>query len=213
MTRDKRAVLSLHTMCSEMARAYRLGSRALARERTRAAILAAARRELARAGYRRIRVGDIARRARVSRRTVYAHFRGLAALANAALSEPVDALRERVARWRPRSSDAEAVLDEIVSFHARTYHEEHALLETLMDTTTGESARLLLRELDAERLRSISAVLQALAANGRLRMRPADATALVHAALAYPAWRVALTGPAGRRAPRLIATMLKAALL
>ena len=73
--------------------------------------------------------------------------------------------------------------------------------------------RALLRDLYAERLRSIARTLQELGARGALRIRATDATALVHATLSYPAWRVALTGPARRRAPRLIASALKAALL
>jgi len=48
---------------------------------------------------------------------------------------------------------------------------------------------------------------------GGLAIASRDAVALIHTALSYPTWRVALTGPGGRRAPRLIASMLKAALL
>lgn len=194
-----------------MARRYTLRRRALAVERTRDAILAAARAQLARVGYGALRVEDVARRARVSRRTVYSHFATRAILAEASLAERADALRDRVARWRPRSSDADAVLDEIVAFHARSYREEYALLETLSEGAP-QRGRELLRELDAERLRSISRTMQSLAARGALRVRAPEATALLHATLSYPAWRVALTGPAGRRAPRIIATALKAAL-
>ncbi len=195
-----------------MARRYTLRRRALGVERTRQAILAAARARLARVGYAALRVEDVARRARVSRRTVYGHFPTRAALADAALRERADALRVRVARWRPRSGDAEAVVDEIVAFHARSYREEYALMETLSEGAP-QSGRALLRELDAERLRNISRTVQALAGRGDIRARALDATALIHATLSYPAWRVALTGPAGRRAPRIIASALKAALL
>ena len=195
-----------------MARRYTLRRRAIALELTREAILAAARAQLARVGYAALRMEDVARRARVSRRTVYAHFPTRAVLADAALRERADALRERVARWRPRVGDAEDVISEIVAFHARSYREEYALMETLSEGAP-QGGRALLRELDAERLRNISRTVQQLAVRGQLRARALDATALIHAALSYPAWRVALTGPAGRRAPRIIATALKAALL
>lgn len=85
-------------------------------------------------------------------------------------------------------------------------------METLSEGAP-ESGRRLLRDLDAERLRSITRSMQAIAATGELRVAARDATALIHALLSYPAWRVALTGPGGRRAPRLIASALKAALL
>jgi AcrR family transcriptional regulator len=197
-------------MCSEMARSYELGRRAATMARTRDAILIAARGQLARVGYGALHVDDVARRARVSRRTVYAHFPSRAVLADAALAERVAALRERVARWHPRAGDAPAVLDEVVAFHARSYREEYALMETLSEGAS-EGGRRLLRDLDAERLRTITRTVQTIAQ--QLRLAPRDAGALIHATLSYPAWRVALTGPAGRRAPRLIASMLKAALL
>jgi AcrR family transcriptional regulator len=202
---------SSHIVCNEIQmRRYTLRRRAAAMERTRESILAAARARLARVGYAALRVDDVAKRARVSRRTVYAHFRSRETLADAALAQRVSALRDRVARWHPRSNDANAVLDEMIAFHARSYREEYALMETLSEGAP-ESGRRLLRELDAERLRTIARTVQSMAA--QLRMAPRDAGALIHATLSYPAWRVALTGPAGRRAPRLLAAMLKAALL
>lgn len=193
-----------------MARHYTLRKRAAQLQRTREAILAAARGRLARVGYAALRVDDVARRARVSRRTVYAHFPSRAVLADAALRERVNALRDRVARWHPRSSDPAAALDEIIAFHARSYREEYALMETLSEGAP-EAGRDLLRELDAERLRTITRSVQVL--SDQLHIASRDAIALIHASLSYPAWRVALTGPAGRRAPRLLAAMLKAALL
>ena len=36
---------------------------------------------------------------------------------------------------------------------------------------------------------------------------------LIYALLSYPTWRTALTGPAGRRAPRLVAAALRSVLL
>lgn len=196
-----------------MSRPYTLRARAQAVERSRSAILAATRQELARVGYGALRVAAVARRARVSQRTVYDHFASRAALAEAALRERADALRERVSRWRTRGTEPDATLDELVSFHARTYREEHALLETLVEGAPPAIARRLLRELDAERLRIIGRTVSQLAGRNGLRVRPAEAVALIHAALAYPAWRIAITGPAGRRAPRLLASALKAALL
>ena len=177
---------------------------------TREAILTAARARLARVGYAELRVDDVARRARVSRRTVYAYFRSRALLADAALEERVAALRDRVARWHPRSSEASTVLDEVIAFHARSYREEYALMETLSEGAP-ESGRRLLRELDSERMRTIARTVQAI--SPQLRLGARDAGALIHMALSYPSWRVALTGPAGRRAPRLVSSMLKAALL
>lgn len=196
-----------------MSRPYTLRARAQAVERSRSAILAATRQELARVGYGALRVAAVARRARVSQRTVYDHFASRAALAEAALRERADALRERVSRWRTRGTEPDATLDELVSFHARTYREEHALLETLVEGAPPAIARRLLRELDAERLRIIARTVSQLAGRNGLRVRTGEAVALIHATLAYPAWRIAITGPAGRRAPRLLASALKAALL
>ncbi|TMG40405.1 MAG: TetR family transcriptional regulator [Chloroflexi bacterium] len=71
----------------------------------------------------------------------------------------------------------------------------------------------ILRDLDRIRLHVISRTLGDLARRGVLRMRLADAVALAHALLAYPTWRTALTGPARRRAPRLVASALRSALL
>src|SRR5437879_2332956 len=51
------------------------------------------------------------------------------------------------------------------------------------------------------------------ARRGGLRVRPSDAIALAHALLSYPTWRTALTGPGRRRAPRLIYSALRSALL
>ena len=48
---------------------------------------------------------------------------------------------------------------------------------------------------------------------GALRTRAADAIALAHALLSYPTWRTALTGPARRRAPRLVGAALRSAVL
>ena len=71
----------------------------------------------------------------------------------------------------------------------------------------------LLRELDGVRLGIITRTINDLARKGGLRVRPSDAIALAHALLSYPTWRTALTGPGRRRAPRLIYSALRSALL
>jgi len=63
------------------------------------------------------------------------------------------------------------------------------------------------------RLASITRTINDLARRGGLRVRPSDAIALSHALLSYPTWRTALTGPGRRRAPRLIYSALRSALL
>ena len=75
------------------------------------------------------------------------------------------------------------------------------------------SIAALLRELDGVRLASITRTINDLARRGGLRVRPSDAIALSHALLSYPTWRTALTGPGRRRAPRLIYSALRSALL
>src|SRR6185503_4450617 len=96
------------------------------------------------------------------------------------------ALITRVERWRPRGSTPPEILDEMVALHEREYRGESALLlETLVDG----------------------------ALRGALRVRTQDAVALAHALLSYPTWRTALTGPARRRAPRLVANALRSAVL
>src|SRR2546428_12774994 len=202
---------SSHTMCGEM-RHYTMRKRALEMERTREAVLAAARARLARVGYGALRVEDVARRARVSRRTVYSHFPTRAELADAALRVRADALRESVARWRPRANEASAVVDEIVAFHARSYRQEYALMETLSEGAPL-SGRALLRELDAERLRNISRTVQGLASHGVFRGRALVATPLFHAPLSYPPCHAALTGPARAAAPPRTRSALQQALL
>ena len=71
----------------------------------------------------------------------------------------------------------------------------------------------ILRELDDVRLALITRTLEALARRRALRVRTSEGIALAHALLAYPTWRTALTGPAGRRAPRFVAAALRASLL
>jgi hypothetical protein len=104
------------------------------------------------------------------------------------------------------------MVDDLVALHERTYRTDRQLLEVLAVSGTPGGADVL-NSLDRVRLAIIERTVAALAAVGALRSRPEDAIALAHAMLAYPTWRAALTGPARRRAPRLIAEALKATLL
>ena len=185
-------------------------ARARSVARTTTAIENAALREVARNGYAELRIAAVARRARVAPRTVYLHAPTKERLVQLALRRRADALASRVERWHPRAEAPDTVLNEIVAFHERNYRQESALLETLV---AGGVPPAILRDLDRIRLHVISRTLGDLARRGVLRMRLADAVALAHALLAYPTWRTALTGPARRRAPRLVASALRSALL
>ena len=178
------------------------------------AIEQAALREVARRGYPDLRVVHVARRARVSPRTVYLHAESKDRLVEQALRRRADALIVRVERWRPSSQSAERVLDEMVALHEREYRGESSLLlETLVDGALPRHVAAILRELDQVRLAIITRTMNDLARNGALRVRTQDAIALAHALLSYPTWRTALTGPARRRAPRLVASALRSAVL
>ena len=87
------------------------------------------------------------------------------------------------------------------------------LLETLVDGALPRAAAAPLRDLDHARLALITRTMNDLALRGALRVRVGDAIALAHALLSYPIWRTALTGPARRRAPRLVAAALRSAVL
>ncbi len=192
---------------------YVQSERARATQRTGTAIQAAALRELSLRGYRGLRLDDVARRARVARRTLYLHAPSKERLVERALRRRADGLVRRVERWRPRDGGGEAAIDELVALHARSYRAEKALLDTLLDGGLPRSGAAILRELDAVRLDIISRTMAELARNGALRIRATDATALAHALLAYPTWRVALTGPAGRHARRVITAALRTAVV
>lgn len=182
--------------------------------RTAAAIENAALREVARKGYPDLRVADVARRAHVSPRTVYLHASSKERLVDQALRRRGAALISRVERWRPRGDTPEQILDEMVALHEREYRGESALLlETLVDGALPRPVAALLRDLDAVRLAVIARTMTDLAHRGALRVRTQDAVALAHALLSYPTWRTALTGPARRRAPRLVASALRSAVL
>jgi hypothetical protein len=102
----------------------------------------------------------------------------------------------------------------MVALHEREYRGESALLlETLVDGALPRAVARLLRDLDGVRLAVITRVMNDLAHRGALRVRTQDAIALAHALLSYPTWRTALTGPARRRAPRLVASALRSAVL
>ena len=194
-------------------RPYVQRARARGRARTRAAIEAAALREAATRGYAGLRMTDVARRAKVAPRTLYLHAASKQRLVEMTLRRHADAIIRRVERWQPRGDTPEGILNELVALHERTYRTESATLETL--TTGGVPRQIaeILRDLDSVRLALITRTLDGLARRRVLRVRASEAIALAHALLAYPTWRTALTGPARRRAPRLVANALRSALL
>lgn len=197
-------------------RRYIQRERARKTARTATSIENAALREVARRGYPNLRVADVARRAHVSARTVYLHSSSKERLVDQALRRRGAALISRVERWRPRGDTPEQILDEMVALHEREYRGESALLlETLVDGALPRAVAALLRDLDTVRLAVITRTMNELnqAYRGALRIRTQDAIALAHALLSYPTWRTALTGPARRRAPRLVANALRSALL
>src|SRR5690242_2452194 len=194
-------------------RTYDQRERARRRARTHAAIEAATLREAAKRGYAGLRMSEIARRAKVSPRTVYLHAPSKQRLVRETLRRRADAIIRRVERWQPRSDSPEAILNELVALHERTYRTESATLETLTSGGVPRDVAEILRELDDVRLALITRTLEGLARRRVLRARVSEGIALAHALLAYPTWRTALTGPAGRRAPRLVAAALRASLL
>jgi AcrR family transcriptional regulator len=193
-------------------RTYVQRDRAQRRERTAADIERATLRELRVRGYAALRLADVAQRAGVALRTLYLHAPTKDALVSAALRRRASALARKVERWRPPDAPADAVLDDLIGMHDRTYRTDRMILELLVDSGAPGSAELL-RALDRVRLAQIERAMVSLGRRGALRLRPEDATALTHALLAYPTWRAALTGPARRRAPRLIAGALRSSLL
>ena len=194
-------------------RPYEQRARARGRARTGAAIEAAALREAATHGYAGLRMAEVARRAKVAPRTVYLHAPSKERLVEATLRRHADAIIRRVERWRPRGDTPEGILKELVALHERTYRTESATLEILTAGGVPREIAEILRDLDAVRLALITRTLDGLARRRMLRVRATEAIALAHALLAYPTWRTALTGPAGRRAPRFVAAALRSALL
>ncbi len=194
-------------------RPYEQRARARGRARTRAAIEAATLREAATHGYAGLRMADIARRANVSRRTLYLHASSKERLLQATLRRHADAISRQVERWQPRGETPVTILNELVALHERTYRTESATLETLTAGGVPREVAEILRDLDSVRLALITRTLDGLSRRRVLRVRATEGIALAHALLSYPTWRTALTGPAGRRAPRLVATALRSALL
>ena len=194
-------------------RPYEQRERARHRARTRVAIEAATLHESAKRGYAGLRMTEIARRAKVAPRTVYLHAPSKERLVRDTLRRRADAIIRRVERWQPRSESPEGILNELVALHERTYRAESATLETLTSGGVPRGVAEILRELDDVRLALISRTLDGLARRRVLRVRASEGIALAHALLAYPTWRTALTGPAGRRAPRFVAAALRSALL
>lgn len=187
-------------------------TRADARERTGAAIERATLRELRLSGFTDLRLRDVAERAGVALRTLYLHAPSKDVLVLTALRRRAAALSRRVERWRPPEASPAAIVDDLVALHERTYRAERQLLEILVDAGAPGGAGVL-RSLDLVRLAIIERTVDEVVRLGALRTRRDDAVALAHALLAYPTWRAALTGPAGRRAPGLIADALRSSLL
>jgi AcrR family transcriptional regulator len=194
-------------------RPYEQRARARSRARTRAAIESAALRVAATRGYAGLRMTEVARRAKVAPRTLYLHAPSKQRLMEVTLRRHADAIIRRVERWQPRGDAPEGILNELVALHERTYRTETATLETLTSGGVPRDIAEILRDLDDVRLALITRTLDGLARRRVLRVRPAEAIALAHALLSYPTWRTALTGPAGRRAPRFVAAALRSALL
>jgi AcrR family transcriptional regulator len=194
-------------------RPYEQRARARHRARTRAAIEAATLREAAKRGYAGLRMTEIARRAKVAPRTVYLHAPTKERLVRDTLRRRADSIVRRVERWQPRGDTPVGILNELVALHERTYRTESATLETLTSGGVPRDVAEILRDLDDVRLALITRTLEGLARRHVLRVRASEGIALAHALLAYPTWRTALTGPAGRRAPRFVAAALRSALL
>ena len=194
-------------------RPYEQRARARGRARTRAAIEAATLREAATRGYAGLRMTEVARRAKVAPRTLYLHASSKQRLVEITLRRHADAIISRVERWQPRGDTPEGILNQLVALHERTYRTESATLETLTSGGVPRDIAEILRDLDAVRLALITRTLDGLARRRVLRVRVPEAIALAHALLSYPTWRIALTGPAGRRAPRFVAAALRSALL
>ena len=194
-------------------RTYVQRERARSVARTGTAIETAALREVARRGYHALRMTDVARRAHVAPRTLYLHAPSKERLVEQALRRRASAQIARVERWRPRSDTPESILNELVALHDREYRVESVLLETLVDGALPRFVAGPLRDLDNVRLAIITRTMNDLSRRGALRVRAGDAIALAHALLSYPTWRTALTGPARRRAPRLVAAALRSAVL
>ena len=129
-------------------RGYRQRERARGRARTHAAIEAATLRESAKRGYAGLRMTEIARRARISPRTVYLHAPSKERLVQDTLRRRADGIIRRVERWQPRSETPEGILNELVALHERTYRTESATLETLTSGGVPREVAEILRELD-----------------------------------------------------------------
>ncbi len=186
--------------------------RAEGRERTATAIERATVRELRLSGFTGLRMADVARRAGVALRTVYLHAPTKEVLVLTALRRRAATLARRVERWRPSSTSPGGIIDDLVRIHERTYRSDRQLLELLVASGTPGAAEVL-DALDGVRLALIERTMAGLGSAGALRTRAEDAIALAHLLLAYPTWRAALTGPARRRAPRVIVDALRATLL
>ncbi|MDQ6857596.1 MAG: TetR/AcrR family transcriptional regulator, partial [Chloroflexota bacterium] len=167
-------------------RPYDQRERARQRARTHAAIEAATLTEAAKRGYAGLRMTEIARRAKVSPRTVYLHAPSKERLVRDTLRRRAQSIIGRVERWQPRSDAPEGIVTELVALHERTYRTESATLETLTSGGVPRDVAEVLRELDDVRLALITRTIEGLARRRVLRVRTSEGIALAHALLAYP---------------------------
>ena len=122
-----------------MPRAYRLGRRQAAVDRTSSSILDAARRELAESPA--LSFGAVARRAGVTRATVYNRFGSRAAL--------LDSLAPRPTTPEPASRDPRQAVREYLASRCLQWAADPALYRHLPTPDEGETARRLAEHLAA----------------------------------------------------------------
>jgi len=138
-------------------RSYRLGRRQAAVDRTRAAILAAARELVARGQGEPLGVGDVAKRAGVSRVTVYNRFGSQEGLLQAVASDAHS--RAGYGRHVPRVGDPQLILQERLRSACEVWASDPALFRRLppveaMGAETAHEDRALAEQLAAsDRLR------------------------------------------------------------
>src|SRR5689334_12133592 len=150
-------------------RSYRLGKRVESVEQTRARIVAATREILARDGYPRLPIDEVANRADVARATVYYQFGSKHGLIEAV----VDDIRQR--SGQPRVDDVADSADPVValgrSFEAgcRFWAAEHVLVRKLTGLALVDpEVRRLLARVDKGRLPLLTRLVERLADTGHL---------------------------------------------
>jgi AcrR family transcriptional regulator len=116
-------------------RPYRLGLRQAEVDRTRGAILAAARELLAAGDQHPISVGAVARRAGVSRLTIYNRFGSRAGVLNAVLDEARDRIPSTLA---PETGDPRAGLRGLITESCRRWASDPSLFRRLPEVGAAE---------------------------------------------------------------------------